>query len=189
VAAEKSPNTLTRLLLDWRAGDDDALQRLMPLVYDRMRLLANGYMRGERPDHTLQTTALVHEAYSKLVDMEVAWNNRVHFFAIAARTMRRILVDHARSRGRVRRGGGWQRKTLDSAAIISPAPDADLVALDDALKRLEQQDERKARAVELFYFGGMRYDEIAAALEISEATVHRDLKMARAWLHRELAGD
>jgi RNA polymerase sigma factor (TIGR02999 family) len=177
---------VTDLLVRWRQGDQDALDELLPLVYDEMRRIAGGCMQGERPSHTLQATALVHEAYARLVGMKVVFEDRIHFMAIAARTMRRILVEHARARGRQRRGGGWKRETLDSALVISPELDVDMLALDSALVRLETHDQRKSRAIELHYFGGMSYAEIASALAISEATVHRDLRMAKAWLHREL---
>ncbi len=175
-----------QLLLDWRAGQPGALDRLLPRVYDELRGLAYRSMSGERRGHTLQATALVHEAFVRMVDMDVAFNDRAHFLAMAARTMRRILVDHARERGRQKRGGGWSRTTLEKAAIISADPGIDLLALDVALDRLARQDERKAKAIELHYFGGLKYDELAAVLGISEATVHRDLAMARAWLFREL---
>jgi len=183
----QAPSPVTRLLIEWRLGDTDALNRLMPLVYDDMRALAESYMRGERSGHTLQATALVHEAYARLVDTNIDWQDRVHFFAVAARTMRRILVEHARARGRIRRGGGWKRETFDDAAIVSNEPSVDILAIDQALGELEAQDERKGRAIELLYFGGLTYAEIAQALSISEATVHRDLRMAKAWLHKRLA--
>lgn len=181
-----SPGPVSALLQRWRGGDESALNDLLPLVYHEMRNLADRYMRGERAGHTLQATALVHEAYARMVDMNIPYADRVHFFAVAARTMRRILVEHARARGRQRRGGGWKRETLDEAAIITPEPSADIVALDEALDRLETQDERKSRAIELHYFGGLSYEEISTVLDISTATVHRDLRMAKAWLFREL---
>jgi RNA polymerase sigma-70 factor, ECF subfamily len=177
-------NAVTELLKAWRAGDRSALDRLIPLVHDELHRLAGGYMRGERPDHTLQTTALVDEAYLRLVDVEVDWKDRAHFLAVAATIMRRILVDHARSRARGKRAG--VAVTLEEAALVTPSPSEGMVALDEALTRLGEHDERSARAIELHYFGGLTYPEIAEVLEISEATVHRDLRLARAWLYREL---
>jgi len=177
---------VSRLLLAWREGDEQALARLIPLVYDELHALARRHLRDERPDHTLQTTALIHEAYLRLCGADVAWEGRVHFLAVAAQTMRRILVDHARGRARAKRGGGEAPITLDDALVASPGrPDA-LLALDEALQRLSALDERKGRAVELHYFGGLTYDETAAALGISAATVDRELRMAKAWLYREL---
>lgn len=177
---------VSQLLLAWREGDASALARLIPLVYQELHALARRYLRDERPDHTLQTTALIHEAYLRLCGADVAWEGRVHFLAVAAQTMRRILVDHARSRARAKRGGGEAPITLDDALVASPdRPDA-LLALDEALQRLSALDERKGRAVELHYFGGLTYDETAAALDISAATVDRELRMAKAWLYREL---
>lgn len=179
-------NAVTRLLREWRGGDASAQARLMPIVYERMRELADSYMKRERVDHTLQATALVHEAYARLVDVDIDWQDRVHFYVVAARTMRRILVEHARGKNRQRRGGGWQRETWDDAAIVTSEPDIDMLALDEAMSKLEAQDARKSQAIELHYFGGLSYKEIATALEISEATVDRDLRMAKAWLHRTL---
>jgi RNA polymerase sigma factor (TIGR02999 family) len=176
---------VSRLLDAWRGGEDSALERLMPLVYDELHALAHRQLRGEREGHTLQTTALLHEAYLRLMGTDVPWEGRVHFFAVAARAMRRVLVDHARGLGREKRGGGAAAVTLDEN-LSSGAPGADLLDLDEALERLAALDDRKARAIELHYFGGLEYSEIGQALGISEATVHRDLRMARAWLQREL---
>lgn len=177
---------VSRLLIAWKAGDESALARLLPLVYDELHTLASKHLRGERPDHTLQPTALIHEAYLRLVGADVQWEGRVHFFAVAAQTMRRILVDHARARGRAKRGGGAQPITLDEALAVSPEPTVDVVAIDEALERLSALDPRKARVVELHFFGGMTYDETAAALGVSAATVDRELRVAKAWLYREL---
>jgi RNA polymerase sigma factor (TIGR02999 family) len=175
------------LLESWRNGDQSALDRLMPLVYDELHDLARRQLQGERQDHTLQTTALLHEAYLRLVGADVRWEGRIHFLAVAARTMRRILVDHARGQARQKRSSGGRKVSLDEAASLAAEPDPDLLLLDDALKRLTVIDERKARAAELHYFGGLSYQETAVALEISEATAHRDLRVAKAWLLRELS--
>lgn len=180
---------VTQLLASIREGDQNAVNELTPLVYDELRRLAGRQMSGERSSHTLQATALVNEAYMRLVDADIPYQDRKHFFAVAARTMRRILVDHAKSKGRQKRGGEFAKVTLEEGLVMSPEPDSDLTRLDDALTLLEQQDERKAKVVELHFFGGLTYDEVAEALEISPATVHRELRMAKAWLQRELAGD
>jgi RNA polymerase sigma-70 factor (ECF subfamily) len=177
---------VTRLLREWRGGREAALEELMPVVYDELRRLAKGYLRGERQDHTLQGTALVNEAYMRLVDMDVSWQDRAHFFAVAARLMRRMLVDHARARGRGKRGGGESAMTLDEPLVASPERAPDLLALDDALSSLTQLDPRKSQIVELHFFGGMTYEETAEALGVSPATVHRELRLAKAWLHHEL---
>ncbi len=177
---------VTRLLSAWRSGDASALQRLTPLVYDELKNLARRYMRRERAGHTLQATAVVHEAFVRLVGMDVPWQDRVHFFAVAARLMRRILVDHAKGRQRTKRGGAH---TVVSLGMSSEGGDGstsagqiDVLEIDDALERLAQRDGRLAQIVELHYFAGLTYQETALALEISEATVHRDLRMAKAWI-------
>ena len=186
---DQPTRNVTRLLQEWQGGDREALDRLMPLVYDELRRLARRHMAGERRDHTLQPTALVHEAFGRLIDADIPWNDRVHFFAVAATTMRRILVEHARKAHRAKRGGGAHRVTLDDdAAVVQPAT-VEILALDQALDRLAVFDERKARAVELHYFGGMTYEEGAAAMGLSAATFHRELRLARAWLQRELKDD
>jgi RNA polymerase sigma factor (TIGR02999 family) len=178
--------SITQLLRELSAGDIQAFDALIPLVYDQLRKLASNCLRSERPGHTLPATALVHEAYVRLVDSEIAWEDRVHFYAVAARVMRRILVDHARASGRQKRGGGVERVQLDEALVPGHnAPEA-VLELDDALGRLESQDARKARIVEMIFFGGMTYEETATALKLSSATVDRELRMAKAWLHREL---
>ena len=179
---------VSQLLIAWKSGDGSALQRLLPLVYDELHALASRHLRGERPDHTLQTTALIHEAYLRLVGADVAWEGRGHFLAVAAQTMRRILVDHARRMGRAKRGA--QRPiTLEEGFAAAPERGPDVVALDEALERLSALDERKARAVELHHFGGLTYDETAAVLGVSPATVDRELRLAKAWLYRELSAE
>jgi RNA polymerase sigma factor (TIGR02999 family) len=178
---------VTQLLQQWSNGNKQALDELMPVVYDQLRKLASNCLRAERPDHTLRATALVHEAYVRLVDSEVAWQDRVHFFAVSARMLRRILVDHAKSRNRDKRGGEFEKIPLDEAVMVGPQSDKGIVELDDALKRLATQDQRKSELIELLFFGGLTYDEAAAALKISPATVHRELILAKAWLYRELS--
>lgn len=185
--AQNSQN-ITRMLKDWSAGDTRALDRLLPFVYEELRRQASRYLRGERNDHTLQTTDLVHEAYFKLINQKsVDWQNRAHFYAIAAQAMRRILVDYARTRKRKKRGGDQVKLQLDQTIEV-PAKQrsVDLVALDEALNRLAQFDERQARIVELKYFSGMTEAETAAVLNISPATVSRDWSMAKAWLYGQL---
>lgn len=174
------------MLQESREGDRAALDRLMPLVYDELRRLAQSYLRRERSDHTLQPTALVHEAFLRLAGMDARWENRVHFFAVAAQVMRRILVDHARKRRYAKRGAGACTVSLDEAINISQERAADLVAIDDALTRLSVLDPRKCRIIELQYFGGLTYEETAEALSISQTTVHREVKMAKAWLYHEI---
>jgi len=158
----------------------------MPLIYGQLRKLAARCLYSERPDHTLRATALVNEAYLRLVDADVMYQNRIHFYAVAARTLRHILVDHAKARKREKRGGGAERIPLDEAVLVASQTPRGIVELDDALKALAIRDRRKAEVIELLFFGGLTYDEVAAALQISPATVHRELKMAKAWLHREL---
>ncbi len=182
-----SPHELSLLLRAWRGGDQAAFDKLVPLVHDELHRLAHCYMARERAGHTLQTTALVNEAYLRLIDARtVEWRDRAHFFAISANLMRRILVDFARSRGYRKRGGNVKKISLDEGLYISPAPDPDLVKLDDALNALAQLDPRKARVVELRFFGGLDSDETAAVLDVSRDTVKRDWRMAKAWLLSEL---
>ena len=182
-----APTTnVTQLLLDWRAGKQEALDRLMPVVYDELRRLASRYMRRERSHHTLQTTALVNEAYLRMVDMKVSWQDRAHFFAVAARLMRRLLVDHARAHHRAKRECNGEKVSLDDAAEISYKPASNLVALDEALTQLATFDERKSDIVELHYFGGLSNDQVAEALGISRSTVQRELRLAKAGLNRVL---
>ena len=182
-----SPHRVTQLLQEWSHGDDAALAELTPLVYEELRRLAHRYMEGERPDHTLQTTALVNEAYLRLADQtNPNWQSRAHFFAVAARGMRRILVSYARSNRAQKRGGGAARMELEEAAILSPEQSKEIVDLHEALERLGTLDSRKARVVELKYFGGLNHDEIAEVMKISAVTVRRDWVFAKAWLHKEL---
>ncbi len=183
----QSPHEVTDLLLAWRRGDAAALDRLIPLVYDELHRLAHRYIAHERVNNTLQTTALVHEAYLRLMDVnQVEWKNRVHFFAISANLMRRILVEFARSRGSQKRGGEVRKVPLDEAAILSHEPDENLLALDDALTNLAAFDPRKAKVVELRFFGGMTEGETAERLGVSSDTVLRDWKSAKLWLYREM---
>jgi RNA polymerase sigma factor (TIGR02999 family) len=180
-------NEITQLLLAWGSGEEEAFDKLAPLVYAELRTLARRYMAGERPGHTLQTTALVNEAYLRLVDTSrVQWQNRAHFFAVSAQIMRRILVDFARSRNRPKRGGAAHRLTLDEAPPIAVERGADLIALDDALTALSAIDPRKAKVVELRFFGGLTEDETAEVLKVSSDTVTRDWRLAKVWLRREL---
>jgi RNA polymerase sigma factor (TIGR02999 family) len=179
---------VTRLLHDWQNGDRGALERLTPLVYDELRRLASHYLRGERKDHTLQGTALVHEAFIRLVgqsDLEL--QSRAHFFGVAARLMRQILVDHARKHTAAKRGGGERGLSIEEAAIFSPERAANLVALDDALHALSHFDPRKSRIIELRYFGGLSIDEIGEVERLSVATVRRQMRTAEAWLHRQMS--
>ena len=173
----------------WGKGDEAALDELIPLVHGELRRIARRCMAGERVGHSLQATALVNEAYLRLIDAQhVDWQNRVHFLAVSARLMRRILVDFARSRGYQKRGGGAARVTFDEALVVADEPGQDLVALDDALEALAKVDERKARVIELRFFGGLSVEETATVLKVSVDTVMRDWKLAKAWLQRELRG-
>lgn len=182
-----SAQEVTGLLQAWSAGDEEALRKLVPLVHQDLHKAAKRLMAGERPSHTLQTTALINEAYLRLVDIRrINWQNRVHFLAICAQVMRRVLTDYARSRHYQKRGGGAPQISLDETALISSRPDPDLAALDDALKALFVFDERKSRIVELRFFGGLTVEETAEALNISPETVMRDWKLAKVWLLREV---
>jgi RNA polymerase sigma factor (TIGR02999 family) len=178
---------VTGLLQAWGRGDEGALQKLMPLVYEQLHAAARRCMAGERTGHTLQTTALIHETYLRLVDIRrVKWQDRAHFLAVCAQLMRRILVDFARSRGYQKRGGAALHVNFDEALLVATQPDANLVALDDALNRLAEVDERKSKVVELRFFGGMGVKETAEAMRVSADTVMRDWKLAKVWLLREL---
>lgn len=187
--AVPSTHEVTSLLQAWGRGDDDALQRLVPLVYDQLRLAARRYIGRERPGHTLDTGALIHETYLRLVDVRrVKWQNRAHFLAMCAQLMRRILIEFARSRGYQKRGGGATRVNFDEALLVGKPPDFNLLALDDALNRLAQVDERKSKVVELRFFGGLDVKETAEVMKVSVDTVMRDWKLAKVWLLRELSG-
>jgi RNA polymerase sigma-70 factor, ECF subfamily len=182
-----SQQRVTNLLTRWSNGDDVALAELTPLVYEELRRIAHRQMGGQRPDHTLQTTALVNEAYLRLADQtNPSWQNRAHFFAVAARAMRQIVVDYARSQRSQKRGGGALKVELDEAALVSPAQSKEIVDLHEALEKLATLDSRKAQVVELKYFGGLNYDEMAEVLKISRVTVRRDWEFARLWLYTEL---
>ena len=179
---------ITQLLLDWSNGDEAARDALMPRVENVLRQIANRYLRSERPDHTLQATALINEAYIRLVDQRnVQWRNRAHFFGIAAQLMRRILVDHARSRNVAKRGGHWHKLSLDSAIDLPEERDQDLIALDDALNTLAGVDPQKSQIVELRFFGGLTIEETAEFLDVSLDTIKAQWKMAKAWLYREIS--
>jgi RNA polymerase sigma factor (TIGR02999 family) len=187
VLETRSPGAVTALLRAWGDGDDGALEQLTPLVEAELRRLARGYMRRERRDHTLQTTALVNEAFLRLTDARrVRWQDRAHFLGISARLMRRVLVDHARSRGYRKRGGGAERVTLDEGLVMSPEPAVDVLALDRALESLAAVDVRKSRVIELRFFGGLSVEETAEVLHVSPDTVKRDWRLAKLWLLREL---
>jgi RNA polymerase sigma factor (TIGR02999 family) len=182
-----TPGEVTRLLKAWSEGDNAALGQLTPLVYDELRRLAARYMRRERPGHTLQTSALINEAYLRLVDSRgVQWQNRAHFFGVSAQMMRRILVDFARARQNLKRGGGAQHASLDEAMVSAPERSTDLLALDEALERLAALSPRQSRVVVLRYFGGLTEEEMAEVLNVSPRTVRNDWGLARAWLFREL---
>jgi RNA polymerase sigma factor (TIGR02999 family) len=187
-AAPVSTHEITRLLQAWASGDESALEGLMPLVYNELQRLAHRYMAAEQPGQTLQTTALVHEVYLRLVDVKnVDWQNRAHFYGLCARLMRRILVDFARSRNYQKRGGLFPHIELEKAATMSTVVGSELLAVDEALKQLARVDARKSEVVELRFFGGLTVEETAAALHVSAETVMRDWKLAKAWLLRELS--
>jgi RNA polymerase sigma factor (TIGR02999 family) len=185
---QQNGQNITQLLKDWSGGDQEVLDDLMPLVYEELRRQASRHLRKERPNHTLQTTALIHEAYLKLVGQDVNWQNRSHFFAIASQAMRRILVDHARTRHREKRGGIGENLPLEEAlAAGAEGKSIDLVELDEALTRLAKLDERQAKIVELRYFSGLSIDETAEVLGVSNSTVRADWTMAKAWLKNEIS--
>jgi len=187
--AEKLSQDVTQLLMKWSDGDPAALDNLIPLVYDDLRRLAHHYLRSERAGHTLQTTALAHEAYFRLASQKkVDWQNRGHFFAVCAKIMRRILVDYARGRGSAKREGEARKTSLDEAAALGQQRRADIVAVDEALKELEAIDPRKSEVVELRFFGGLTIEETAEILKVSHATVEREWSTAKAWLYREISG-
>jgi RNA polymerase sigma factor (TIGR02999 family) len=185
-----NPTRVTGLLVEWGRGDEGALERLIPLVHHELHQMARRCMADERPGHSLQATALVNEAYLRLVDAnDVAWHDRAHFLAVAARVMRRILVDHARTRRAHKRGGGAAQVTFDEALVVVNEPREDFVALDDALEALAAFDARKSRVIELRFFGGLSVEETASVLKVSPATVMGDWRLAKAWLQREMRGD
>jgi RNA polymerase sigma factor (TIGR02999 family) len=185
-SGEAAAGDISGILRAWSDGDQSALDRLTPIVYDELHRLARRYMRHERPGHSLQTSALVNEAYLRLVDYErMEWQNRAHFFAVSAQLMRRILVDHARRRN-LKRGGGVEHVALEEAAVVGGGQGSDLVALDDAMNTLARIDPRKVQVVEMRFFGGLRVEETAEVLKVSTITVKRDWRAARAWLYREL---
>lgn len=186
-SAQAGPREVTQLLANWSLGDHAALEKLTPLVYEELRRLAHHYMEGQRPDHTLQTTALVNEAYLRLADQSrPSFTNRSHFFAVAAKAMRQILVNHAKAQQSQKRGAGASKVELDEAALISPEQTGAILDLNEALERLATLDSRKAQVVELRFFGGLNQDEIAEVLKVSPVTVRRDWVFARAWLYTEL---
>ena len=183
------PEQITDLLIDWNNGSAESLAKLMPMVEEELRRIAANYMRRETPGHTLQTTALVNEAYLKLIDQrEVRWQNRAHFFALASQLMRRILVDHARTQGRVKRGGNAVHVNLEDVAVITPEKSEDLIALDEALTRLAEFDSKKSKLVEMRFFGGLTVDEVAEVMGIAPVTVMLHWRLAKAWLQREMRG-
>ena len=182
----QAPANFTQLLTEWRSGHPQALERLTPLVYDELRRLARSYMRAERGSHTLQATAVVHEAFLRLVQANVTLQDRAHFFALASRLMRRVLVDHAKSRSRVKRNAGARELLPETSPESAISLDVDVIALDEALENLLQLEPRLAQVIELHYFGGMTYEEIAISVGASAATVHRDIRLARAWLINEI---
>ena len=184
------PKTMTELLIEWRNGDQTALERLAPLVYAELHRLSSHYMRGQRPGHSFQTSDLLNETYLRLIDhKKMNWQNRAHFYAVAAQAMRRILVDHARSRGAFKRGGDRKRVSLSNALEIPAEQNEDLVALDDALDTLAENDPRKSQIVELRFFGGLTVEETAEVLNMSSITVIREWNRAKAWLYRELSSE
>jgi RNA polymerase sigma-70 factor, ECF subfamily len=185
-----SPDQVTELLIEWSNGDRGALDRLIPLVYDELHRLSARQIRKEARDHNLQTTTLINEAYLRLIDQtRVRWQNRAQFFGIAAQIMRRILVDYARSRSYLKRGGDLQMMSPDDVAVVAPERCAEVVAVDDALSKLAAVDSRKTQIIELRFFGGLSIEETAAVLKVSPGTVMRDWTLAKAWLHREIGGE
>ncbi len=184
----QSVSELTQLLTEWRAGEPQALERLTPLIYEELRRLAHNYMRGERSSHTLQATAVVHEAFMRLVQGNVSLQDRTHLFAVASRLMRRVLVDHAKARSREKRDAGLRATTTEDREEPPVEASFDIVSLDDALEGLAQVEPRLAQVIELHYFGGLTYDQVAVAVGVSTATVHRDIRLGRAWLLNEIEG-
>ena len=181
-----SPPDITHLLVAWQSGNREALDQLTPVIYDELHRLARHYMRGEAQGHTLQSTALLNEAYIRLVDSEQPWKNRAHFLGVAAQMMRRVLVDYARARGSAKRGADISHVNIDDATIVAEENDEVVLGLDDALDKLAKFDERKSRLIELRFFGGLTYEETAEVLSISTTTLDRELRLAKAWLKNEL---
>jgi len=181
-----SDASITQLLRNWIDGDQESLEALTPLVYDQLHRIAARAFRDERPDHTLQTTALVHEAYARLVNVDVDWQDRSHFFALAARMMRRVLVDHANAKGASKRGGGMRELPLDAVIAVSPQIGNEILELHEALTLLAERDQRKADILELHYFGGLTYDEMGEVLGLSSSTLDREIRFAKAWLRSRL---
>jgi len=181
-----SDDNITQLLHDWVSGDQGSLDELTPLVYDQLHRIAARAFRGERANHTLQATALVHEAYARLIDVDIDWQDRSHFFALAARMMRRILVDHANAKGAAKRGGPAPNLPLDDVIAVTPETGEEILELHEALLRLSEQDKRKADILELHYFGGLTYQEMGEVLELSSSTLDREIRFAKAWLRNEL---
>ncbi len=187
VSESREAKRITKLLRDWREGDSVALDNLMPLIEEELKQIARQHLQHERANHTLQTTALINEVFLRIVDQrEVIWQNRSHFFAIASKLMRRVLIDYARTKGRIKRGGGAEQLSLSHASLIYAEESEMLYLLDSALSKLEKMDERKVRVVEMRYFAGMSIEEIASVLEVSEITVMRDWQFARSWLRKEI---
>jgi RNA polymerase sigma factor (TIGR02999 family) len=184
---EHDGQAVTQLLQQWREGDQGALDRLFPLVYEELRVLAVRRLRGAQPGQTLQPTALVHEAYLRLAGVDIPWQDRTHFFAMAAIMMRRILVDHAKERSRLKRGGDMAKISLDEALMVSEDLDSRIVLIDQALTKLTAMDSRKARIIEMLYFGGLTVEEVSQTMEISPSTVHRETKFAKAWILNQIS--
>jgi len=184
----KTEASTTQMLRDWQAGDAESLDRLFPSLYNELKAVASRHLRNERPNHTLASTALVHEAYLRLSRVSKQWEDRKHFFAVAAIVMRRILVDHAKERHRQKRGGPDQvNLSLDETAILCASPDPRILLVDEALNKLARFDERKAQIIELLFFGGLTFDEVASTLDLSHATLHRDVKFAKSWISHEIS--
>lgn len=182
------PTPVTQLLHQWRSGDEQALEELTPVIYEELKRLARGAFRGESSGHTLQATALVNEAFMGLLDAKVSWQDRAHFFALAARMMRRILVNHAKGKRAAKRGGGMKPLSLDEELVVGHESEGQIITLNECLDELAHFDERKAKILELHYFGGLTYEEMAETMNLSTSTLDREIRLARAWLHKEIIG-